>query len=236
MVRFAPVFESDLNRAACRRPDYADVLPGHRHRPAPGRDRVVPHLQPGPLGAGPVAARLAHAGQGPVGQSESFYLAFIVGLHCASAVALLWFYRRDWARIIAALLPHPRQAQGRDLGRAAGLADRRGDRPDRPNRSGARTPAAGPLRQAARPRPSSSPSTAASCSPASGCAAAARSGRWPSGKGLEPDGFRRLDTLEYKEAGIIGLGQSLALLAGYQPVGCDHGRRVWFGASTTRTR
>ncbi|MDQ1376923.1 MAG: undecaprenyl-diphosphatase, partial [Acidimicrobiaceae bacterium] len=33
---------------------------------------------------------------------ESFYLAFIVGLHCASAVALLWFYRKDWVRLTAA--------------------------------------------------------------------------------------------------------------------------------------
>jgi undecaprenyl-diphosphatase len=36
------------------------------------------------------------------GQSadESFYLAFLVGLHCATAVALLVFYRRDWERVI----------------------------------------------------------------------------------------------------------------------------------------
>ena len=26
----------------------------------------------------------------------SFYLAFIVALHCATAVALLWFFRADW--------------------------------------------------------------------------------------------------------------------------------------------
>src|SRR6516162_1370408 len=35
-------------------------------------------------------------------EKESFYLAFIVGLHVASALALLVFYRRDWARIITA--------------------------------------------------------------------------------------------------------------------------------------
>jgi undecaprenyl-diphosphatase len=36
------------------------------------------------------------------GQSadESFYLAFLVGLHVATAIALLVFFRRDWARII----------------------------------------------------------------------------------------------------------------------------------------
>jgi undecaprenyl-diphosphatase len=33
--------------------------------------------------------------------SESFYLAFIVGLHVATATALLVFFRRDWARIIS---------------------------------------------------------------------------------------------------------------------------------------
>ena len=30
----------------------------------------------------------------------SFYLAYIVALHCATALALLWFFRADWARII----------------------------------------------------------------------------------------------------------------------------------------
>jgi len=32
---------------------------------------------------------------------ESFYLAFLVGLHCATALALLVFYWRDWRRVIA---------------------------------------------------------------------------------------------------------------------------------------
>ena len=36
------------------------------------------------------------------GQSSqsSFYLAYIVALHCATALALLWFFRADWIRII----------------------------------------------------------------------------------------------------------------------------------------
>ena len=35
------------------------------------------------------------------GTSEtSFYLAYIVALHCATALALLWFFRDDWERII----------------------------------------------------------------------------------------------------------------------------------------
>ena len=34
---------------------------------------------------------------------ESFYLAFLVGLHVATALALLWFYRAQWARIVSGL-------------------------------------------------------------------------------------------------------------------------------------
>jgi undecaprenyl-diphosphatase len=34
--------------------------------------------------------------------SESFYLAFIVGLHCATAIALIIFYRKTWVKIIKA--------------------------------------------------------------------------------------------------------------------------------------
>src|SRR6516225_9548515 len=31
---------------------------------------------------------------------EGFYLAFLVGLHVATALALLWYFRADWVRII----------------------------------------------------------------------------------------------------------------------------------------
>jgi undecaprenyl-diphosphatase len=31
---------------------------------------------------------------------SSFYLAYIVALHCATALALLWYFRADWVRII----------------------------------------------------------------------------------------------------------------------------------------
>src|SRR3954451_2172774 len=37
--------------------------------------------------------------------SESaFYLAFIVALHVATALALLWFFRTDWIRIVRGFL------------------------------------------------------------------------------------------------------------------------------------
>jgi undecaprenyl-diphosphatase len=35
---------------------------------------------------------------------SSFYLAYIVALHCASALALAWFFRSDWVRIIRGFL------------------------------------------------------------------------------------------------------------------------------------
>lgn len=36
--------------------------------------------------------------------ATSFYLAYIVALHCATATALLWFFRADWVRIVRGLL------------------------------------------------------------------------------------------------------------------------------------
>ena len=38
----------------------------------------------------------------PQSASESFYLAFLVGLHVGTAVGLLVFYWRDWVRIVGA--------------------------------------------------------------------------------------------------------------------------------------
>src|SRR5436190_1328027 len=35
---------------------------------------------------------------------SSFYLAFIVALHVATALALLWFFRADWVRIVSGFL------------------------------------------------------------------------------------------------------------------------------------
>jgi undecaprenyl-diphosphatase len=35
---------------------------------------------------------------------HSFYLTYIVALHCATALALLWFFRLDWVRIVKGLL------------------------------------------------------------------------------------------------------------------------------------
>src|SRR2546430_13155092 len=39
---------------------------------------------------------------------ESFYLAFLVALHVATAIALLVFFRAEWVRIIGGVLRAPR--------------------------------------------------------------------------------------------------------------------------------
>src|SRR3954447_6366896 len=43
---------------------------------------------------------------------SSFYLAFIVALHVATAFALLWLFRADWIRIIAGFFRAVRRAIG----------------------------------------------------------------------------------------------------------------------------
>lgn len=144
---------------------------------------------------------------------ESFYLAFVVGLHCASAVALLIYFRRDWARLIAAFF---RSAGKRKVEtseeRLAWLIV-------------IATIPTGILGLALEHKLRvifSKPLYAAIFLAINGLillagervrlraevrALAAR-------EGLDEGGGRRLDTLEYKEAGVIGLAQSLALLAG----------------------
>src|SRR5262249_29642641 len=74
----------------------------------------------------------------------SFYLAYIVALHVATALALLWFFRADWVRIISGFfrtlgdvvrtrrLPHERPR------RPARVADHHRHDPRRDHRPGAR--------------------------------------------------------------------------------------------------
>ena len=50
---------------------------------------------------------------------SSFYLAFIVALHVATALALLWFFRADWVRIVAGFFRSaPRSLRERRLSAA----------------------------------------------------------------------------------------------------------------------
>ena len=146
-------------------------------------------------------------------QGESFYLAFIVGLHCASAIALLIFYRKDWVSLIRAffrtLSKRKVETSEERLAWLVVIA----------------TIPTGLLGLALEHKLRvifSKPLLAAIFLTINGLillagervrlrsevrALAAR-------EGLAEDGARRLDTMEYKESAIIGVAQSLALLAG----------------------
>ncbi|WP_055493450.1 undecaprenyl-diphosphate phosphatase [Streptomyces sp. TP-A0356] len=162
------------------------------------------------------------------GNSEgSPYLAFIVALHVATAASLLFFYRKDWVGIIRAFVTTVRTRQvttsterlawllivatipvgitglalehtfrtlfAKPLAAAVfltinGLILLLGER----------------LRRGSEARQTAARAAAVSAGP---------------GAALEADittesGERRLETLSYREAGVIGLFQTLALLAG----------------------
>jgi undecaprenyl-diphosphatase len=54
----------------------------------------------------------------------SFYLAFIVALHVATALALLWFFRADWVRIAGGFLRSTRRSIGERRFSAVGSDER----------------------------------------------------------------------------------------------------------------
>jgi undecaprenyl-diphosphatase len=58
---------------------------------------------------------------------SSFYLAYIVALHCATALALMWFFRADWIRIIRGFfrsLPASWRLSARDRRPRLAVADK----------------------------------------------------------------------------------------------------------------
>jgi undecaprenyl-diphosphatase len=146
-------------------------------------------------------------------QSESPWLAFVVMLHVGSAVGLLIYFWRDWVAIIKAFF--------------ATLGKRRIETPT--ERLAwlivcATIPVGilglaleHPVRVAL-----AKPLTAAIFLMVNGCIllAAERFRRraevreLAQREGLNAEGSRRLDTLEFKEAGVIGVAQSSALIAG----------------------
>jgi undecaprenyl-diphosphatase len=144
---------------------------------------------------------------------ESFFLAFLVGMHVATALALLTFYWRDWVRVI------------RDVLRS--LRTRRIETPDA--RFGwlivvATVPAGlmGVLFEHSFRTVFAKPILAAVFLFVNGLVLLA--GEWfrrraavravAVAHGLNPEGARRLDTLEFREAGVVGVAQVGALLAG----------------------
>jgi len=146
-------------------------------------------------------------------QSESPWLAFVVMLHVGSAIGLLIYFWRDWVAIIRAFF--------------ATLGKRRIKTPD--ERLAwliicATIPVGilglaleHPIRVAL-----AKPLTAAIFLIVNGCVllAAERFRRraevraLAEREGLNAEGSRRLETLEFREAGVIGVAQSSALIAG----------------------
>ena len=149
------------------------------------------------------------------GQAE-FFLAFVVGLHVATAFALLWFFRADWVRIIGGFfatirtrrIETPSQRLAWLLVVATIPAGIMGIAFEHELRTIFAKPAAAAvfltinglvLMAGERLRRRDEVRALAARSPQSDTSA-------------EPG--RRLDTLNFKEAGVIGVAQVFALLAG----------------------
>lgn len=149
------------------------------------------------------------------GQSarESFYLAFLVGLHVATALALFFYFRDDWRRILS--------------GFARSVRSRRVETPDQ--RLAwllivATIPAGltGLVFEHSLRTLFAKPLAAALFLVVNGLILLAgerlrrRSEvrQLATSHGTTPEGGRRLDTLEYREAGFVGIAQISALFAG----------------------
>jgi undecaprenyl-diphosphatase len=155
-------------------------------------------------------------------QSESFWLAFVVMLHVGSALGLLAYYWREWVKIIKAFfatLPKRRAETGTE--RLAWLI------------IVATIPAGiiGLVFEHALRTLTAKPEAAAIFLTVNGflLIAAERFRRraavreLAAREGAKPDGARKLDSLEYREAAVVGLAQSTALVAGISRDGVTMG-------------
>jgi undecaprenyl-diphosphatase len=145
--------------------------------------------------------------------NESPYLAFLVGLHVATAVALLWVFREDWKRIIAGFFRSLRNRRVETVDeRLAWLL------------VVATIPAGitGLLFEHSLRTLLATPGTASILLIVNGgILALGERARKRSevralavSHGLNEEGARQLDTLEYKEAGVVGAAQTFALFPG----------------------
>ncbi|HUE59090.1 MAG TPA: undecaprenyl-diphosphate phosphatase [Acidimicrobiales bacterium] len=145
--------------------------------------------------------------------SESFYLAFIVGLHVANALALLVFFWQDWVRIVKAFFVTLRTRRVEtSTERLAWLIVV----------ASIPTGILGVLLEHILRTQLAKPLSAAIFLMINGLIlyggervrrqSAVR--ELAAREGTTPEGSRRLDTLEYREAGVIGAFQTLALIAG----------------------
>jgi undecaprenyl-diphosphatase len=153
-------------------------------------------------------------------KSESFYLAFLVGLHVATALALLWYFRDQWARIIAGFFRSLRRMLSSGV---------RGSIQTKDERLAwllvvATIPAGimGLLLEHTLRVLLATP-VAASCLLAVNGLILALGERvrrrqevhaLAVAHGVNEEGARRLDTLEFRESGVIGVAQVFALMAG----------------------
>lgn len=155
-------------------------------------------------------------------QSESFWLAFVVMLHVGSALGLLFYYRRDWVQIVRAFFRtlSTRRAQT-STERLAWLIIM------------ASIPAGvlGLVFEHELRTLTAKPEVAAIFLMVNGCVLFAA--EWfrrraqvrelAVKEGAKPDGGRELNTLEYREAFVIGAAQSTALVAGISREGATMG-------------
>ncbi len=155
-------------------------------------------------------------------QSESFWLAFVVMLHVGSALGLLFYYRRDWVLIVRAFFRtlSTRRAQT-STERLAWLIIM------------ASIPAGvfGLIFERELRRLTAKPEVAAIFLMINGLVLFAA--EWfrrraqvrelAVKEGAKADGGRELDTLEYREAFVVGVAQSTALVAGISREGVTMG-------------
>ncbi len=155
-------------------------------------------------------------------ESESFWLAFVVMLHVGSALGLLYFYRRDWVEIVRAFF-HTLSVRRAETSneRLAWLI------------IAASIPAGilGLIFEHQLRTITAKPEVAAIFLMVNGCLLfgaeifrrRAQVRELAIREGAKPDGGRELDTLEYREAFVIGAAQSTALVAGISRDGVTMG-------------
>jgi undecaprenyl-diphosphatase len=155
-------------------------------------------------------------------QPESFWLALVVMLHVGSALGLLFYYRRDWVQIVGAFFHTLSTRQVRTgTERLAWLI------------IAASVPAGiiGLAFEHELRTLTAKPEVAAIFLMVNGLVlfAAERFRRRAEVRelaireGAKPDGARELDTLEYREALVVGVAQSTALVAGISRDGVTMG-------------
>ncbi len=155
-------------------------------------------------------------------EPESFWLAFVVMLHVGSALGLLYFYRRDWVEIVGAFFHTVSRRQVETSNeRLAWLIIT------------ASIPAGiiGLVFEHQLRTLTAKPEVAAIFLMVNGCLLfgaelfrrRAQVRELAIREGAKPDGARKLDTLEYREAFVIGAAQSTALVAGISRDGVTMG-------------